>query len=170
MLPTVDFQQQQDHIRWNGQSGTMSSTANQQTQQRIPAETAKKIEDLCFELYPSGRMGDERRNETRYPFPYLVMLSPVEDDGLTPLVEPFSVVCKEISEGGLGFYYQEPMPYRYVVASLPALVDRPAIHLLVDLTWCRIARKGWYENGGQFVREMEEPALVTLVEAKENGL
>ena len=146
----------------------MSSTADQTTPQRVSAETAQKITDLCTELYPRGRVYDERRNERRYPFPFLVTLSPVESDGITPLAEPFSVVCKQISEGGLGFYYHEPMPYRYVVASLPPMFQQPAIHLLVDLTWCRIARKGWYENGGAFIQETDEPELVRLLEANQD--
>ena len=89
----------------------------------------------------------------------------MESDGLTPLAEPFTVVCKHISKGGIGFYYPEPMPYRYVVVTLPAMGTEAPIHLLVDLTWCRFAQKGWYENGGLFVREAEEPALSHLVDA-----
>jgi hypothetical protein len=57
------------------------------------------------------------------------------------------------------------MPYRFVVVTLPAMGSEAKIHLLVDLTWCRFARKGWYENGGQFVREAEEPALAHLADA-----
>ena len=142
----------------------MSNTAEPSAQPTIKSETVDKIERLCTHLYPSGRLSDERRTETRYPFPYLISIAPVESDGTTPLAEPFIVVCKHISQGGIGFYYPEPMPYRYIVVSLPAMGKEQAIHLLVDLTWCRFARKGWYENGGLFVGETDEPALSHLLE------
>ncbi|MGB6044830.1 MAG: hypothetical protein WBF93_16870 [Pirellulales bacterium] len=146
----------------NGATNDVAETA---TEQRICRETAQKIADLCCDLYPKNQIHDERRNENRYPFPYLVTISPVESDGLTPLAQPFSVVAKQISEGGIGFYYNEPMPYRYVVVSLPELRKRPALHLLVDLTRCHLARPGWYENGGVFVMEVDEPALVSILES-----
>jgi hypothetical protein len=94
----------------------------------------------------------------------LITLSPVEADGVTPLAKPFTVVAKHLSESGIGFYYHQPMPYRYVVASVAAPNDDMVVHMLIDLTWCRFARKGWYENGGVLVGETNEPLLADMAD------
>ena len=111
-----------------------------------------RIRGFLEALYPSGRMADERRSETRYPYPYPIYLTPVDEDGFTPMGESFSVLGKHISENGVGFYFPEPMPFRTVLVTLNAGRDIEPIQLLVDLTWCRYA-DGWYENGGKVLHE-----------------
>ncbi len=122
-----------------------------------PHGVQSKVQQLLERMYPSGRVIDERRAELRYPFPCLIELFPVESDGVTPAGESLTVVGKHVSESGIGFYHNEPMPYRYVVVS-PDVEDEPApIYLLIELTWCRFSRKDWYENGGAILGETEEP-------------
>ena len=56
-------------------------------------------------LYPRNDLV-ERRHDNRYPFPYLVHLTPVGEDGITPEGETVVVVGKHLSEQGFGFYHR----------------------------------------------------------------
>ncbi len=106
-------------------------------------------------LYPRHDLA-ERRRDSRYPFPYLIHLTPVDDDGLTPRGETVVVVGKHISERGLGFYHPKPLPHRRMIASL----ETPRGHwlgFLVALNWCRFTRQGWYESGGRFLQSVCSP-------------
>jgi hypothetical protein len=104
---------------------------------------------LLSTLYPRGELA-ERRGDRRYPFPYLVRLMPVDEDGVTPHGEAVVVVGKHISERGLGFYHPKPLPHRRMVASLE--IGANVLTLLIDLNWCRFTRQGWYESGGRFLQ------------------
>jgi hypothetical protein len=81
----------------------------------------------------------------------LIRLTPVDDQSLAPRGEPLVVVGKHLSERGLGFYHPKPLPYRRMIACLEA-ADGRLVRLLVDLTWCRFSRQGWYESGGRFLQ------------------
>jgi len=94
--------------------------------------------------------GVERRRERRYPFPHLVTLVPVAPDGAHLNNETIVVVGKQLSVGGLSFYHRQPIPYRRAVVVFEVGSHRTA--LLMDLNWCRFARRGWYENGGRFLQ------------------
>ena len=61
---------------------------------------------------------DERRRTRRYPYPYPVFLTPVERHNLVPMGETIRVMGKQISESGIDFYHGEPIPYRFMIASL----------------------------------------------------
>jgi hypothetical protein len=93
----------------------------------------------------------DRRRERRFPFPHLVHLTPLADDGRTPGGPVIVAVGRELSEGGFGFFHPSPLPYRQMIASLEA-VDRRWFSFVIDLTWCRFMRHGWYESGGRFLR------------------
>jgi len=108
-------------------------------------EVCAHVWGLLTSLYPRGRLV-ERRRELRYPFPNLVTLRPVDDEGA-----PVTVVGRHLSERGLGFYHQTPLPYRHVIATLEAGEGRQ-VSMLVDVSWCRFTRSGWYESGGRFLR------------------
>jgi hypothetical protein len=110
---------------------------------------------LLGTLYPKNDIV-ERRRETRYPFPYLVHLAPTGDDGVTPCGDGLVVVGKHISQLGLGFYHPKPLPYRRVIASLESGAGR-WYAFLVDLSWCRFTRQGWYESGGRFLQTALSP-------------
>jgi hypothetical protein len=110
---------------------------------------------LLSTLYPKTQIIDRRR-ETRYPFPYLIHLLPMEDDGTTPCGEGVVVVGKHVSERGLGFYHPEPLPYRRVIASLESGSGQ-WFGFLIDLNWCRFTKQGWYESGGRFLESVPSP-------------
>lgn len=101
------------------------------------------------------RQGGERRREQRYPFPYPIRLTPVTTDGAISPAESVVVLGKHLSEHGVDFYYTEPLPYRRVIASFER-AGREVLHLMMDLTWCRFGRHGWYENGGRFLQVLTE--------------
>ncbi len=110
---------------------------------------------LLTTLYPKHEM-IERRRDVRYPFPYLVHLTPVGDDGATPEGETMVVVGKHLSECGLGFYHRKPLPHRRMIVSLQAAGGQ-WIGFLIDLSWCRFTKQGWYESGGRFLDPVLSP-------------
>lgn len=110
---------------------------------------------LLNTLYPRGNKV-ERRGEQRFPFPYLVHLTPVDADGSVQVDETVVVVGKHLSERGLGFYHQQPLPNRRMIVSLE--VGTGAwLGFLIDLSWCRFTKQGWYESGGRFLQVVKSP-------------
>ncbi|MGA2620052.1 MAG: hypothetical protein ABSF26_20740 [Thermoguttaceae bacterium] len=110
---------------------------------------------LLSTLYsPSG--APERRGESRYPFPYLFHLHPVGDDGLTPCGPGVVVAGKHISARGLDFYHPHRLPYRRMIASLESGSGQ-WFGFLIDVSWCRFTRHGWYESGGRFLQCAPSP-------------
>jgi hypothetical protein len=105
----------------------------------------------CLLASCHSRRHSERRREQRYPFPYPIRLTPVTADGNISPAESIVVLGKHLSEHGVDFYYNEPLPYRRVIASFER-GGQEVLHLMMDLTWCRFGRHGWYENGGRFLQ------------------
>ena len=97
------------------------------------------------------RIGGERRREHRFPFPYPIRLTPMTTDGTVSPAESVVVLGKHLTEHGVDFYYTEPLPYRRAIASFER-GGREMVHIVMDLTWCRFGRHGWYENGGRFLQ------------------
>jgi hypothetical protein len=110
---------------------------------------------LLSTLYPRHELA-ERRRDNRFPFPYLIHLTPVADDGVTPQGEALVVVGKHLSERGLGFYHPKPLPHRRMIASLETSTGN-WIAFLIDLNWCRFTRQGWYESGGRLLQAVLSP-------------
>ena len=105
-------------------------------------------------LYPRNALV-ERRREQRYPLPGLIYLT-AADDGAMPRGKPLVVAGKHISERGLGFYHPHPLPYRRMIASIEA-GNGSWLGFLVDLSWCRFTKQGWYESGGRFLQSVLSP-------------
>ena len=118
-------------------------------------DVRNQVWGLLGALYPRGDLA-ERRGEQRYPYPYLVHLTPVAADGVTAVGESLVVVGKHLSERGLGFYHPRPIAYRRVIASLET-TSGTRLGFLIDLNWCRFTRQGWYESGGRFLRAVTSP-------------
>lgn len=102
----------------------------------------------------------DRRCDRREPFPYPIYVTPIAADGSALIDETIVVLGKHISERGLDFYYQAPLPYRRVIASWEC-PDGQWLALVLDLKWCRSNRHGWYENGGRFLQVADSPLAVT---------
>ena len=114
-----------------------------------------QIWGLLSTLYPKNDL-TERRRENRYPFPYLVHLTPVAEDGISPEGKTLVVVGKHLSERGLGFYHPRPLPYRRMIVSLES-GDGECLGFLIDVSWCRFTKQGWYESGGRFLQSVLSP-------------
>jgi len=118
------------------------------------AAPADGLSTVLAALCPQ-RNGPERRSAQRHPYPYLVRLTPVGDDCVTAVGESVVVVGKHLSEQGLGFYHPAPLPHRRMIALLETAGTRLA--LLIDVTWCRFLKQGWYESGGKFLPLIQVP-------------
>ena len=100
--------------------------------------------------------GPERRREPRHPYPYPIHLTPLNRAGTPMTDETFVVIGKHLSDHGLDFYHREAVAYRRVIASLDG-GEAGWIGLLLELTWCRFTRHGWYDNGGRFLGAVASP-------------
>jgi hypothetical protein len=118
-------------------------------------EVRTQVWALLTMLYPRNDLV-ERRNDNRYPFPYLANLTPVGADGITPEGDTVVVVGKHLSERGFGFYHRAALPYRKMILSLESR-NGQWIGFLIDLRWCRFTKGGWYESGGRFLQAVTSP-------------
>lgn len=107
------------------------------------------VRQLIASLTPN-RSRIERRATRRFPYPYLVQITPVDDAGIPQPDDGLVVVGKHLSESGIGFYHQDPLPFRRVSVAL-GTPHEEHVHLLMDLTWCRFIERGWYVSGGRFI-------------------
>lgn len=117
-------------------------------------DVRRQVMVLMSALY-SEREILEKRHESRYPFPYLIHLTPVAEDGITPEGKSIAVVGKHLSKRGLGFYHPKPLPYRRMIASLEC--NGHWLGFLTDIRWCRFTKQGWYESGGRFLQSVPSP-------------
>lgn len=119
------------------------------------AVIASQVQLVLSNPFPERELPNRRR-EKRHPYPYPIYLTPVSRDGKTPEGKTIVVVGKHLSDHGLDFYHREPLPYRRVIASL-VCGSGGWIGLLMDLSWCRFCRHGWYDNGGRFLQAVTSP-------------
>lgn len=108
-------------------------------------------------FHPASNSAVERRRVQRYPYPYLIQVYGATVDGLAVTDRPIVVVGKHLSENGLGFYHQAPIHERHVIAALERS-DGGEVCFLMNLTWCRFTRHGWYESGGRLLEVVANPA------------
>ena len=102
------------------------------------------------------RVGGERRRTTRHPFPYPVYLTPFAANEIPVVEDTVAVIGRYLSFLGLDFYHRDPIPYRRAILSLPCGADG-WVGLVMDLTWCRFNKHGWYDGGGHFLRAVASP-------------
>jgi hypothetical protein len=113
------------------------------------ARVSDHIFSVLTDLLPHGRMDEQRRN-MRYPYPYLISLTPVAEDDTSPLADPITVIGKSISACGIAFYHRDPLPFRRVVLTLGDAPEH-GLSVIAELLWCRFVRQGWYDSGGRLV-------------------
>jgi hypothetical protein len=128
----------------------------------LPNSPADRDEELRLQvwgllsvLYPPHGLWERRRGQ-RFPFPHLITLTPVGNDSATPVGESLVVAGKQISEDGIGFYHEKPLPHRRMIASVDA-GNGHRLGFLIDITWCRFTRQRWYESGGRLVQTVGVP-------------
>lgn len=122
---------------------------------------------VCELLLATQQAGNrlERRSDRRYPYPYLVRLSPVASDGRTPCGPTIVVAGKSLSEGGFGFYHPQPLSHRRMIASFHVGNGR-WVGFLIDLPWCRFTAEGWYESGARLLQAV--PAVKPVASTATN--
>lgn len=123
------------------------------------ANTNRDVQDRVQDvvrLYRTRPACGDRRCDRREPFPYPIHVTPVTDSGQVLSDETIVVLGKHLSERGLDFYHDAPLPYRRVITSWECR-DGSWLALLLDLRWCRSIRHGWYENGGRFLQAVTSP-------------
>ena len=132
-----------------------------ETGQTADEQVRRQVWEILAGLYPPGQTKD-RRLAQRFPYPQLLYLTPVSDDGFSPLGKSVVVVGKHLSERGLGFFYQQgPLPNRRVIASLEKQESR-WVSFLLDIVWFRFTQHGWYESGGRFLQAVPTPILLRM--------
>ncbi len=102
-------------------------------------ETLRRIAAFVSLLRPER--GLERRQSQRIALPFLLRLEAAGSEAIT-------VVGKDISSAGIGFFHQQPLAMRQAKLTL----SDPRIGTLsleVELAWCRFCQLGWYESGGR---------------------
>ena len=104
-----------------------------------------------------ARPANERRAHVRHPYAKLMSLIPVNKATLETVGESISVVSKEISAGGIGFFHHEVIPYRFALVPVELEGLNTKTWLLIRMRWCRFLEPGWYESGGQFVKTIIDP-------------
>lgn len=98
----------------------------------------------------------ERRRGQRYAFPRLLLVTPMQADGVTPAAAPIVAAGKDLSEFGIGFFHPQPLPHRLVVVSAESNGSE-WFGFLVDLHRCRFTKQGWYESAGRFLKAVPPP-------------
>jgi hypothetical protein len=103
----------------------------------------------------------ERRQDRRHPLPALMTVYPAQGGTDAPAQV---VVGKDISERGLGFFHQQPIPFRraIVVYEVPGAGQAA---FLIDISWCRFTQQGWYESGGRLLEAVAPPERVPIAAA-----
>jgi len=128
---------------------------NRLTPASAESSVPQRVSSLIGALYPQGALID-RRQEPRYPYPHLIYLTPLAEDGISPQGDNIVVAGKQLSENGLGFFHQQPLPHRRMIVSLDQGRGQ-WLGLIIDLTWCRFTKFGWYESGGRLLQVVNSP-------------
>ena len=116
------------------------------------------VQTILAAFLPQTRIRQtEYRREPRYPFPFLLRLTPVQDETTTSQGGPICVVGKNLSSRGIGFYHQQPIPFRKAIVTIEN-ASGTQTSFLVELSWCRFTRQGWYDSGGRFLSVVSPPA------------
>jgi hypothetical protein len=136
-------------------SRSIARWPNRLTPNPVESNVSQRVGSLLAALYPQGAIVDRRR-EVRYPYPHLVYLTPLAEDGVSPHGDNIVVAGKQLSENGLGFFHQQPLPYRRMIVSLDQGRGQ-WLGLIIDLSWCRFTKFGWYESGGRLLEVVNSP-------------
>ena len=136
-------------------AASILSTSEQPYENESDQRIRSQVQQLLQQFRHSSPAAD-RRFDRREPFPYPIHITPISGDGSPDLDGTIVVLGKHLSERGLDFYYQDPIPHRRVIASWECS-NGHWLAMVVDLRWCRSNRFGWYENGGRFLQVINSP-------------
>ena len=109
----------------------------------------------------------ERRNAQRFSFEVRQSLAPYSGDVMPRPVDFESVMCHDISAGGMSFYWPRRLDFEYVVISLES--STAAIRLIGRTTFCVPTGKRGYRIGCQFVKCLKQRRCATSVASQLAG-
>lgn len=117
----------------------------------VVGKSDKNVRELISRIIDTTEVGwaqNEKRKDRRIAFPSLLTLTPLDDIQPITVGEPIAVVGKHLASRGLDFYHRDALPFKRAIVSFE---DTPwDIHLLLQVSWCRFLRPGWYDSGGRF--------------------
>ncbi len=129
-----------------------TQTPRTETKEANDVHLRRQVRTVLAGMYPLN-VPHARRQEERFPYPRLLQLTPANASG-KPEGAEVTVVGKQLSEHGLGFFHPGPLPHRWVIVQLE-VANGKQYSFLLQLLWCRFLREGWYESGGRFSRLIE---------------
>lgn len=104
----------------------------------------------------------ERRREPRQPLRVPINLRPAQTRGLTILSDaaapPFLALTCNISQGGVGFVHDEPLPAQQLLAEFDVGDDEPLL-LLVESCWTVATAPRAYRSGVRTLGVARRPEL-----------
>ncbi|WP_425395939.1 hypothetical protein [Aeoliella sp.] len=115
---------------------------------QVPRVLGGEVAKLLQRMQPT--IHHDQRADARTPIPYLFELAPQPDEVPDLQYHTMVVVGRDISDRGIGFFHQKPIPYRRAVLSIDLPVEG-LVQLEIDLLWCRFTSLGWYESGGRIL-------------------
>lgn len=129
----------------------------------LATSLAADIDSLMRQVSPI--VDTERRARARYPIPYTFQLIPLDEGGRPRLEKTTTVVGKHLSQSGISFSHDHPLPCRGAIISLiHPNIGRFAVE--VDLLWTRRTVIGIYESGGRLIRTVRGHSLWTACAAR----
>ncbi|MDA7979564.1 MAG: hypothetical protein MPJ50_12430 [Pirellulales bacterium] len=142
----------------NSQIANPSPARQMELPVQEPMERAicRQVRAVLAGMYPLN-VPSARRREERFPFPRLLRLIPASASG-DPIGPEVTVVGKQLSEHGLGFFHPGPLPHRWVIVELE-VANGTRYAFVLQLLWCRFLREGWYESGGRFSKLVTAPEV-----------
>jgi hypothetical protein len=140
-----------------------ASSGGLATADSLAESLAADIDSLMRQINPYA--SGERRGRARYAIPYTFQLIPLDEGGRPRLEKTTTVVGKHLSQNGISFSHDHPLPCRGAIVSLiHPNVGRFAVE--VDLLWTRRTVIGIYETGGRLIRTVRGHSLWTACAAR----
>ena len=125
----------------------------------VTGRTDGEIRELVSEIVESASLQTlpcDRRSDKRVAYPHLLTMVPIADgESIQPIGDPVDVVGKCLAERGLTFFHQQNLPFRRAIVAFDTR-DYAAAHLILNISWSRFLRPGWYDSGGRFTHALQE--------------
>ena len=126
-------------------------------------QTVSQSFQLISESRQNRPVSLEQRNSARIDYTSPVYLTPLDEKGDPQFDDSFGVLGRQISEQGFDFYHKDPIPHQIVIASFEYSPSR-WVGIKMKLKWCRFAKHGYFENGGEFLETVDSPFGIGVVD------
>ena len=124
----------------------------------IAGRTDEEIRQQVSEIVESAELQtvqSDRRLDKRVAFPYLLTMTPIANcESLAPIGQPVDIVGRCLAERGLTFFHTQNIPFRWAIVSFEHR-NQAIAHLILNISWSRFLRPGWYDSGGRFTHVLQ---------------